>query len=317
MNRREFVLAAAAAPFLVRAGATLAAETPIALVTADTQSHVAAVDLRTFEIVRRIATRPGPRSIESVGRTAVIAHTASGLVTLLDGRTLTVRHVLDGFVQPRYTAAGGDGRHAFVSDSARGEVVTLDVLRGLIVGRVRVGGPARHLTPSPDGRTLWVSLGTKAHEIAVVDTTRPAAARLVRRFSPPFLAHDVGFAPGGPSVWVTSGDRGAIAIYSAGGRLTRRLSADAAPQHVTFLDGVAHVASGEDGTLRVHRLGDGKLVHTTRVPVGSYNVQRAGDRILTPSLDKGTLCVLDGRGRLLRRVQVAASSHDACLVLRA
>jgi hypothetical protein len=195
-------------------------------------------------------------------------------------------------------------------------VVTLDVRLGHVVGRVLVGGPARHLTASANGRTLWVSLGTKAREIAVVDVTRPHAATLVRRFRPPFRAHDVGFAPGGRSVWLTSGDRRELALYSADGHLLRRLEAGAAPQHVTFLDGAAHVASGEDGTLRVHRLRDAKVVHTTRVPVGSYNVQRAGDRILTPSLDRGTLCILDGRGRLVRRIEVATSSHDACLVLR-
>jgi DNA-binding beta-propeller fold protein YncE len=320
MNRREFVSAAAAAPFLLRSGgalAGLAADIPIALVTADTESHVAAVDLRTFEIVRRIKTHPGPRSIESVGgRLAVVAHTASGAVTLLDGRTLTVRQVLHGFVQPRYTAAGLDGRHAFVSDSARGEVATVDLRLGRVVARVPVGGPARHITPSPDGRTLWVSLGSKAQEVAVVDVSRPARPRFVRRFRPPFLAHDVGFVPSGRSVWVTSGDRGAIAIYTASGGLIRRIAADAPPQHVTFVDGAAQVTSGEDGTLRIHRLRDARLLRATAIPVGSYNVQRAGDRVLTPSLDRGTLCVLDGRGALLRRLQVATSSHDACFVLR-
>lgn len=320
MNRREFVAVAAAAPFLLRSGralAGLAAEIPIALVTADTESHVAAVDLRTFEIVRRIETHPGPRSIESVGgRVAVVAHTTSGAVTLIDGRTLKVRHVLRGFVQPRYTAAGPNGRHAFVSDSARGEVATIDLRVGLVVARVPVGGPARHITASPSGRTLWVSLGTKAQEIAVVDVSRPVQPRFVRRFEPPFLAHDVGFVPSGKNVWVTSGDSGAIAIYTAGGRLIRRIAAGAPPQHVAFLDAAAQLTSGEDGTLRVHRLRDARVLHKTRIPVGSYNVQRGGGRLLTPSLDRGTLCVLDGRGKLLRRIQVAASSHDACVVLR-
>jgi DNA-binding beta-propeller fold protein YncE len=320
MNRREFVAVAAGAPFLLRSGAALgvlAAEIPIALVTADTESHVAAVDLRTFEIVRRIETQAGPRSIESVGgRIAVVAHTASGVVTLIDGRTLKVRHVMRGFVQPRYTAAALDGRLAFVSDSARGEVATVDLPLGRVVARVPVGGPARHITASPNGRTLWVSLGTKAQEIAVVDVSRPAQPRLVRRFEPPFLAHDVGFVPSGRDVWVTSGDRGALAIYTAAGVLVRKIAADAPPQHVTFLDGAAQVTSGDDGTLRVHRLRDAHVLRETRIPVGSYNVQQAGSRVLTPSLDRGTLCVLDGRGVLQRRVQVAASSHDACFVLR-
>jgi hypothetical protein len=55
------------------------------------------------------------------------------------------------------------------------------------------------------------------------------------------------------------------------------------------------------------------LLTTTRIPVGSYNVQFAAGRILTPSLDRGTLCVLDASGRLREQVRVAPSSHDACL----
>jgi hypothetical protein len=50
------------------------------------------------------------------------------------------------------------------------------------------------------------------------------------------------------------------------------------------------------------------------VPVGSYNVQQAQGRVLTPSLGRGTLSILDDGGRLLRREQVARSSHDACVV---
>jgi hypothetical protein len=33
--------------------------------------------------------------------------------------------------------------------------------------------------------------------------------------------------------------------------------------------------------------------------------------VLTPSLNEGTLCVLDAAGKLLRRTRVAPSCHDA------
>jgi hypothetical protein len=49
----------------------------------------------------------------------------------------------------------------------------------------------------------------------------------------------------------------------------------------------------------------------THIPTGSYNVQFRDGRILTPSLNAGTLCVLDANGRLLRRTRVAPSCHDA------
>src|ERR1051325_11583282 len=97
MDRRQFLFAAAAAPVALRSARALAH------VTADLESHVAVVDLNRGVVVRRIPTRPGPRSIERVGETAVIAHTAIGEVTLLRG--LSVWHVADGFEEPRYTAA--------------------------------------------------------------------------------------------------------------------------------------------------------------------------------------------------------------------
>ena len=106
MNRREFLAAAAAVPFSVRAGLAR----PLALVTADTEAAVVIVDPYAGRVLRRIATRPDPRSIERVGETAVVAHTAVGEVTLVRG--LDVVHVLRDFDEPRYTAGAPDGRHA-------------------------------------------------------------------------------------------------------------------------------------------------------------------------------------------------------------
>jgi DNA-binding beta-propeller fold protein YncE len=320
VNRREFVVGALSLPLVLRLSPqALAGGTPIALVTADTQARVAAVELATGKILRSISTLPGPRSIESVSSTiGVVCHTAHGTVSLIDGRTLRVRRVLRGFDEPRYTAASPNGRHAFVTDSGRNEVATIDVLEGRTVASVGVGGPARHISIDPSGRILWVSLGTKAELVAIVDVSRPAAPRLLHRLRPPFLAHDVGIASGGRHVWVSSGDRGALAVYDRRtGEILRRLPADSPPQHFAFFGGNVYVASGADGTVRVQSLRDGRVLRRIKTPVGSYNIQEAFGRVVTPSLDRGSLCILDRHGRLLRRVQVAPSSHDACLVMTA
>jgi hypothetical protein len=201
-----------------------------------------------------------------------------------------------------------------VSDAKRGEVVALDVLRGRVLARAPVGALARHITIDPSGRTLWISLGTKAREVAVVDVSQRARPRLVRRFEPPFLAHDVGWAPDGHHVWLSSGDRNELAVYSArSGRVRSRVPGDEPPQHVTFRGERAYVSSGESGTLRVHRVG-GRELRATAVPEDSYNVQQANGWVVTPGLGRGTLCILDSRGRVLRREIVARSSHDACIV---
>ncbi len=294
MDRRGFLFAAAVAPFALRGG--------VAYVTADTEAHVAVVDLRSGVVVHRIATRPGPRSVERVGDVAVVAHTAIGAVSILDG--FGVRHVLDAFEEPRYTAGARDGRHAFVTDSGRVELLTVDLVRGAVVARVKLRLWPRHLSLSRDGRTLWVGLGTASPELAVVDVSDPRRPRLTGRVRPAFAAHDVGFAPSG-RVWVTAGEERRI---SAHGRL---LAADGAPQHVTFLDGRAFVTSGADGMLRIYDEASARLLRTTPIPVGSYNVQFRDGRVLTPSLNAGTLCVLDAGGRLSRRTRIAASCHDA------
>jgi hypothetical protein len=308
VNRRDFLVGAAALTLAPEALARELGGTPTALVTADLESHVVGVELSTGRVLREIPTRAGPRSIEQVGNLALVAHTEHGALSVIDGATLRVRRVIGGFHEPRYTATA-DGRHAFVSDSGDGTVALVDVLAATVLRRIELGGPARHLSYDAPRRRLWVALGTKARRVAVVDASQQ---RVLSRFAPPFLAHDVGLAPGGRS-WVTSGIERELVVYR--GDRPLRLPADAPPQHVTFLDGRVYVTSGDDGTLRVYD-GAGRLLRVTKIPTGSYNVQHAfGGLILMPSLSRGTLCVADARGRVLRTVRVARSSHDACFVM--
>jgi hypothetical protein len=313
VNRREFVALAAAAPFGVRATLAAAAGAPYALVTCDDESRLAVVDLGAFRIVRWIATPAGPRAIELVGNRAVVAHWAVGSVAIVDAHR--VLHVIEGIGEPRYAAAHPDGVHAFVTDSGYG-LVTIDALRGRVVGRVKLPGWPRHVTIDPTGKTLWVGLGTSSPHVAVVDVTDPHRPQRVALVTPPFGAHDVGFSPNGQAVWVTAGTMGETAIYSHGHELRATLRADAAPQHVTFSTTAAYVTSGDAGTLRVHSRASGLVVRSTPIPVGSYNVQYGRGRVITPSLSKGTLTILSERGGLLASVHVAGSCHDACFAPR-
>jgi len=317
MDRRDF-LVAAAAPLLLGAAPAFARPSggvALALVTADLESSIVAVELSSGRIYRRLQTPAGPRSIESIGGTgAVVAHTSSGRVSLVDS-SLRVHAIEGAFEAPRYTAVSDDLRFAYVTDSGRGAVAIVDLRARRVVRWIPVGGPARHLTLDVLGRRLWVVLGSKSAEIAIVLLDGPRGPQVVDRARPPFLAHDVGYEPRGARVWVTSGDRGRLAIYDDHGvRLLRTLRGDAPPQHVTFLDGRAFVTSGDDALLRVHAL-DGRLLRSAAVPEGSYNVQHGFGMILTPSLSQGTLCTFSGRGAPVDRVRVARSSHDACFVM--
>ena len=168
-----------------------------------------------------------------------------------------------------------NGRYAFVSDSSHGEVAVVDLRRGRVVHRLAVGGGARHLTLDPAGRMLWIALGSTAAALVVVDVSDPQAPRVVRRLQPPFGAHDVAFSPSGERVWVTAGRSEQVALYRASGRRPAAIiAAAAAPQHVAFGPRAAYVASGEDASVTVHALADGRVLRRTRVPLGSYNVAR-------------------------------------------
>lgn len=316
LDRRQLLtLGLVAAPALAGWAPRRAAD-PLALVTADAEAHIAVVSLASMRVVQRLATVTDPRSIErGPGGRAVVAHAASGAVSLLAGRPLRVRRVLRGFGAPRYTAIRPGGDLAYVSDSAHGEIAVVDLVAGRVLRRIAVGDGARHLTLRPDGAELWVALGSSAAAIAVVDVRVPEHPRLARRLRAPFLAHDVAFSPSGRRVWVTAGREPRIALVPADGRgPVRLLRADDAPQHVTFGRDVAYVASGAAGTLAVHALGNGAVRRRTRIAVGSYNVQRTGARVVTPSLGGGRLTVLDSRGGVVGQAHVARSAHDACIV---
>ncbi len=240
-------------------------------------------------------------------------------MTLIDS-DLRVLPITGRFGEPRYSAVTPGGRFAYVTDSDRQEIAVVELPGRRVVGRVGVGGPCRHLAIDRAGTRLWAALGNKAAAVAVVSLAEPRRPRLVGRIRPPFLAHDVGFTPGGRRVWVTSGDRGRIAIYDArSGNLLRTLAGDAPPQHVTFLGDRAFVTSGDDAVLRVHAL-DGRRLRSVAIPPGSYNVQaydipRGPSGILTPSLAEGTLCILGAAGARLEELRIARSSHDACFIV--
>ncbi len=287
---------------------------PRALVTADTEAHVAVVSLASRRVLKRIATLEGPRSIQAAGGgRALVGHAGAGAVTVIeDGR---VRRVLRGFGQPRYTAVGPDARLAYVSDGGTGEVVVIDLARARVLRRVAVGDGARHITIDPQGRRLWVALGSSASQIVVVGLDDPRHPRTLRRIAPPFLAHDVGFTPTGRYVWVTAGRVRRTAIYARGGeRPLRVFDGDEAPQHVTFGPTMAYLASGEDPVVTVRSLRDQRILGRQRVPYGSYNVQRGGGVVLTPSLNTGALTALNAGGQSIWQIDVARNAHDVCVV---
>jgi DNA-binding beta-propeller fold protein YncE len=288
---------------------------PVALVTAETMNELLAVSLPGGRILKRLRMPADPENIETSDRTGVVVSTRAGAVTLIDLSRLRVVKVLRGFGSPHIPLIGRDGRFAYVTDDARGQLVVIDLVRRRVTRRVYVGYGAHHMTEDGPGNWLWIALGERARSIAVVDVSNPARPRLFEHVDPRGGAHDLAFSPGSARVWVTYDDRPEVGVFSATtGKLVRLLHAGSAPQHILFGPagggGHAYVTSGDDGTLRIFSARTGRLLRTVRTSYGSFNLATYGSFVATSSLYRGIVMEFDENGYRHVATHVAPAARD-------
>ena len=181
--------------------------------TADTESHVALVDLdASAPSSQRIARNPAPAASSAPAGRGRRAHRRRAA---LDPPRGGVEHVLDGVrAEPRYTAAR-DGRLALVTDSGRRRSSPSTSTRGTVVAPHEAPALAAASRAPPDGKHAGDRARDRLPELAIVDEDPRRALVGSDRRSP---LHDVGFAPDG-RVWLTSGEQQSI---WAGRRCARR-----------------------------------------------------------------------------------------------
>jgi DNA-binding beta-propeller fold protein YncE len=303
--------------------AARAGGTPVALVTAETENSLLAISLDDGHVLRRVALPADPENVVAgVGATAVVVSARGHAVTLLDWRTLKVLKVFSDFGAPHLAAVAPTGKWAYVSDDARGQLVTIELASRRVVDRLAVGTGAHHLTISPDGRRLWLALGEQARTLVIVDTTKPGRPRILRRFDPGITVHDLAFSPDGRQVWLTSASSQSVTVVDA--HNARRLFAVAAgrpPQHVTFnqtvskLSRFAYITSGHSSRIEMVDTRSGRVLRAARVPDGSFNLTTAGGLVVTSSLTRGTLTELNDQLHLIRSRKVAPAARDVAVVV--
>jgi YVTN family beta-propeller protein len=301
------------------ASARVSGGTPVALVTAETENQLVAVDVSSGRVVRRVQVAADPQNVVANQRVVVVVSPGSGSVTLLGARSLHVASVLRGFGAPHLAALSPNGKWAFVTDDPRGTLDVVSLPRHRVVNRLYVGVGAHHLSVSPDGRLLWIALGEHAREIAIVNVSRPSQPQRVLRFSPGFVAHDVTFTPSGRRVWVTSAESNRVAVFDAASRTPiASLTAGPPPQHVAFADGeppTAYVTSGYASRITAFKPWGSRILGVGRVSYGSFNLATAGSWVVTASLVNGTLTRLDSELRAARSFKVAPATRGIATVV--
>jgi len=295
--------------------------TAVAIVTAEHQNEVIAVELSSGNVLRKTSLPADPQNVAALtgrARTVVVVSTRAGAVTLLDERTLKVVKVLRGFDEPHIVAISPFGKWAYVTDDPRGELDVIALGTRRVVKRLFVGVGAHHLAIGPRGRRMWIALGERATEIAIVDLSRPARPRLLRRFSPSFVVHDLTFSPDGGRVWVTSGAGDAVhVLHARTAKEVWTVRVGAAPQHVVFAEteSSAFVTSGYSSRIVKVDGSTGRVIASARTPYGSFNLSSSGGLVVTTSLLNGRVTEFDTNLKRLRTVKAADAARAVAVAV--
>lgn len=287
-----------------------------ALVTDETENRLLVVDLPSGRVARRITLPADPEDLAAVGNGGVVIVVSSkaGKVTMLERDTLRPIKVFAGFDSPHIAAVSADGSHAYITDDARGTLTVIRLADMSVTSTVRVGVGAHHITSSPDQQRLWVALGESASRIAILDTTDPDHPRLIARFNPGFLAHDLSFTPDGREVWITSAAGPAVAGFDARNhRLLFRVPVGPPPQHLVLGGRYAYLTSGNGATIEQVGIASRRVVARTTAPYGSFELDAANGYVATSSLLRGTLAVYNPQLKLLHVVRLAPSTREVAI----
>jgi YVTN family beta-propeller protein len=315
----RWTILVAALVLLSSASAAQTSGTAVALVTAERQNMLVAVELSSGKVLRRVSLPADPQNVAVGDRTVVVVSTGAGAVTLLAERSLRILKVFRGFADPHIVAASRSRRLAYVTDDGRGELVVIGLGARRIVDRVFVGAGAHHMAVSPSGSRLWIALGEHASAISIVDLSRPSRPRLLRRFSPGFVAHDLTFSPDGRRVWVTSGVGDSVHVLDARtGKQLFAVPVGAAPQHVAFAgNGFAFVTSGYSSRIVKIAPRTGRVLATAPTPYGSFNLSASLNTraVVTTSLMSGRVTEFDTNLHRLSSVKAARAARAVALTV--
>ncbi len=287
-----------------------------ALVTAETENRLLVVDLPSGRVVRSIPVAPDPEDLANDGNGGEVAvvSAAAGKVTLLNGETLRPLNVLDGFESPHIAAIAPDGKHAYVTDDARGALTAIDLANLRVTSTIHVGAGAHHLCFDIKDQEAWVALGESAGMLVLLSTQDFDRPRVIGHFPPPFRVHDLACAPDSGRLWLTSATGSDVTLmdgFDYG--VVFRVPVGPPPQHVALTKRYAYLTSGYGSTIVQADVKTGRILHRARTPYGSFELAADSRYVVVSSLLRGTLAILTPQLGLVRVVHLAPATREVAL----
>jgi DNA-binding beta-propeller fold protein YncE len=308
---------AAKTPVPGRAAAATAHPAVQALVTDETENRLLLVDLPSGRVARRLSLPTDPEDVaaNSGACSSVVAvSAAAGRVTVLDRETLNPRGVIGGFESPHIPEIAPGGQYAYVTDDARGTVTVIYLGDPRVTSTIEVGAGAHHLSFDATHQLAWLALGESARTIVILSTANQAHPRVIGRFDPGFVAHDVSFNPSGSDVWITSATGPDVAVFNESDkRFMFRVPVGRGPQHVAFDGHFAYVTSGYGSVIEKVDAATGRVLTRARSPYGSFELDAGQGYVVASSLLRGTLAIYNPQLNLLRVVHLAPTTREVAI----
>jgi YVTN family beta-propeller protein len=158
--------------------------------------EVRVLNATTYAPIKTIAVGHSPRgfSLSADGSRLFVANSWDDTVSVIDTRSLEVIETWPVAAEPSSVVEDRAGRYLFVANRISNDVAVLDARTGAEVKRLLAGRGASYITPTPDGRRLYVThiypnpgpaRTPPESEITVIDAER---AEVVDRVPLPSIA---------------------------------------------------------------------------------------------------------------------------------
>ncbi len=207
-------------------------------VTAELSQTIAVIDPKTNAIVERIPTGQPESHMVALTRDGALAYTSNvhvGTVSVIDVKAKRVLKVIPVSSYAQRIALSVDDRWVFTADQTQPRLAVIDTKTHAVGKWVTLPGMAYGTAPTPDGRSLLITVIGGVNKVAVLDLK---TMELSRTIDVPAAPQEIVVAPDGRTAYVScDSSRKVAAIDTATWTVARLIDAGAAA------DGLAWAAA--------------------------------------------------------------------------
>ncbi len=172
-----------------------------------------------IEATLQTGQRPRGMVLSPDGATLYIAASDSNRIEAWDTRTLVKRRDIGSGSDPERLALSPDGRTLYAANEDNSAVSFIDIDSGKVMREVQVAPEPEGIGVSPDG-TLLIATSEVASVAHFIDV---ASGKVIANLPVGSRPREVLFLKGGSEAWVSSEQRGTIAVFDARTRKMKRL----------------------------------------------------------------------------------------------